>query len=184
LRVTEVASAEGHHVLIYYSATGTHDGDLRGTLYDDGGAAGIDEADAAASVVAPTGRAVSWTGSLVLRLRPSEAAAAAVEAGAAVPSEAVDGSNIGHNFVVVAAWHSWDPLFLYEQIGLAPSAVPAAPQAAPAIGNATAAAGAGAGAAAQEGAAAAASAAAAAEGGPEQWKAVVQQYFEIYNSGG
>lgn len=154
LQVGEVVSVEQHHILLYYTAAGTHTGTLHSSLElcscDD--SSQQQQVDA----VAPTGNAVSWTGSLVLRMEPESAAAA--EAG----------------MKAAAAWHSWDPLFLYQQVGLNPSiAVPEAPPAAP-----VAAQGAAAGPAIQ-----AAAAAVEDDSETEARKAVVQQYFNIYNSG-
>jgi hypothetical protein len=156
LQVGEVVSVEQHHILLYYTAAGTHTGTLHSSfeLYSCDDSSQQQQVDA----VKPTGNAVSWTGSLVLRMQPDSAAAAA--AGAA-------------GMRAAAAWHSWDPLFFYQQVGLNPStAVPEAPPAAPV--------------AMQDAAAGAAIQAAAAVEGDSKTdarKAVVQQYFNIYNSG-
>jgi hypothetical protein len=90
--------------------------------------------------------------------------------------------------VAVEAWHSWDPLFMYQQIGLKPSAaLPEAPAAAPVAQQHARDAPAAPQAEMQEAAAEVQAAAAAAADGESQLEArkgVVQQYFDVYNSGG
>uniref|UniRef100_A0A383WE51 Uncharacterized protein n=1 Tax=Tetradesmus obliquus TaxID=3088 RepID=A0A383WE51_TETOB len=181
LKVEEVVSVEDHHILLYYTAAGTHTRPLRSNLGLHSGSSQQQQhhqhqqqqqqqrgqQQQQQQDVPPSGKPVSWTGSLVLRMQPDSAAAAGMAA--------------------VEAWHSWDPLFLYQQVGLSPSSdVPEAPPAAPvAVQDAAAAGPAAAQVASVSAEPAAAAAAAAADGGsqPEARKAVVQQYFDIYNSG-
>jgi hypothetical protein len=170
LQVAEVVSVEDHHILLYYTAAGTHTGPLHSSLGQHS-CTPQQQQQQQQDFVEPTGKPASWTGSLVLRMQPDSAAAAGMAA--------------------VVAWHSWDPLFLYQQVGLRPSsAVPEAPPAAPVVlqdvpaGPAVPQAAAGPAVQAVQPAAAAAAAAAAEEcSQPEACKKVVQQYFDIYNSG-
>jgi hypothetical protein len=171
LKVAEVVSVEDHHILLYYTAAGTHSGYLQPSL-------GLTACSTVPSLqlqmqpeaVAPTGSHVSWTGSLVLRMRADTAAAAAA------------------GMAGVEAWHSWDPLFMYQQIGLKPSAaLPEAPAAAPVAQQGRREAPATPHAELQEAAVEVQTAAAAADTDSSQLearKAVVRQYFDVYNSGG
>ncbi|KAF8069583.1 COQ5 [Scenedesmus sp. PABB004] len=133
--VDEVVCLEQRHVLAYYTASGTHTGPLAPPLPPHAAPA--------------TGRPVRWTGSLVLRL----------------VDDARSGGDTAGGVRAAAAWHSWDPLFLCEQVGAAPGGVPRAPPHAPG------------------GAPPAPPPGAARQLSPEACKAVVRRYFEIYNSG-
>lgn len=176
LAVEEVVSAEDHHVLLYYTAQGTNTGPLQPYLHQQQQQqqqATASASDSASQPAAPSlpasGKPVSWTGSLVLRLEPAATGACnpTTGSGSGGGSASSTSGSIGSSLKVISAWHSWDPLFMYQQIGAVPCTVPSAPPAAPAA------------------APCAESIAVAGDSEDEvaQSKAVVKQYFETYNTG-
>lgn len=153
IKVETVVSAELQHVLLYYTATGVHTGPLAHSLAITAGSNGTCSSTAGTDVqIAASGKAVTWTGSMVLHLQQP------TELGAAADAQ----------LQVVEVWHAWDVLFLLQQIGHAPCCVPKAPAAAPA-------------AAVSESKTYVELEVAGSQ--PEENKAVVQQYFQTYNSG-
>lgn len=165
--------------------TGTHEGTF-----------GVDGPSA-------TGTRVAFSGSIVVRFAPSTDTATEV-AGAVAPDASSDAAPIAAKGAgstglsvprVVAAWWSWDPLLLLEQLGAGfvppPKSAPSN-DAATTAADATAAGGDGAAAAdaaveASEGPDAAATGVDAGESDASARTAAmlrtVQQYFHVYNTG-
>ncbi|GIL87032.1 hypothetical protein Vretifemale_15196 [Volvox reticuliferus] len=173
-------------VLGYWKASGTHTGALGPSL-------------------PPSGARVSWEGSVVIRTQPALAAPSQPggEEQAAEPTPGADGGAVATGLLGSTVWWSWDPVFLFRELGWkeqfrpAGGAVPA-PPAEDDLATRTAMEARDAFATEAEAAEAAAAAVAAAAAATERLaespealamaqaanRTVVEMYFHTYNTGG